>query len=94
MQVKWSLPAQADFFKFYESALQQDPTYALNIVEALEAAISRLLEFPRLGSPVGASGHRKWRMKKAPFLMIYAVEDDGLHTLRVYHERQDWGLPE
>jgi plasmid stabilization system protein ParE len=89
MLVKWSLRAQADFRAFYESALEQDPTYALNIVEALDAAITRLLEFPGLGTPVGSAGHRKWRIKKAPFLIIYAIESDSLQVLRVYHERQD-----
>lgn len=90
MPVKWSALAQADFRVFYESALEQDATYALNISEALEEATNRLLAFPRLGTPVGLAGHRKWRLKKTPFLMIYAIEVDGLYILRVYHERQDW----
>lgn len=91
MKVKWSLPAQADLREFYESALEQDPTYALNLAEALDVAISQLLEFPRSGSPVGAAGHRKWRLKRAPFLMIYKIDENLLQILRVYHERQDWG---
>jgi len=94
MPVRWSSLAQADFQHFYEDALEPDPTYALNITESLDAAITRLLEFPRLGPPVGGSGHRKWRLKKTPFLMIYTIEFDGLYILRVYHERQDWDLSE
>lgn len=90
MSVKWSSLAQADFRAFYESALEQDATYALNITEALEEAILRLLAYPRLGTPVGSAGHRKWRLKKTPFLMICTIEADGLYILRVYHELQDW----
>lgn len=94
MQVKWSSVAQADFRDFYESALEQDATYALNITEALEAATARLLAFPGLGTPIGSAGHRKWRLKKTPFLMIYTIEDNGIVILRVHHERQDWGVSE
>lgn len=92
MPVTWSRRAQADFTAIFSRALDEDARYALNLVEALDAAMVRLADFPRLGTPIGSQGHRKWRLAKTPFLLIYADEDRGLHILRVCHERQDWGI--
>lgn len=94
MAVKWALQAQADFRAFYEDALEADADYAVNIITATQEATMRLTAFPRLGTPIGTSGHRKWRLKRTPFLMIYTIEGDVLHILRVHHERQDWGMDE
>lgn len=92
MPVTWSRQAQSDFTAIYKRALEDDASYALNLVESLDAALTRLANFPRLGTPVGSHGHRKWRLGKTPFLLIYADEDRGLHILRVYFERQDRGI--
>ncbi len=92
MAVTWSRQAQSDFTAIYNRALEEDARYALNLVESLDAALTRLVEFPRMGTPVGSHDHRKWRLGKTPFLIIYAAEDRDLHILRVYHERQDWGI--
>lgn len=92
MPVTWSRQAQRDFTAIYKRALEEDARYALNLVESLDAALTRLANFPRLGTPVGSHGHLKWRLGKTPFLLIYADEDRGPHILRVYHERQDRGI--
>ncbi|WP_017672718.1 type II toxin-antitoxin system RelE/ParE family toxin [Blastomonas sp. AAP53] len=92
MPVTWSRRAQADFTAIYNRALDEDARYALNLVESLDAALARLADFSRLGTPVGSHGHCKWRLGKTPFLIIYADEDRGLNILRVYHERLDWGF--
>lgn len=92
MPVRWSSLAQADFRAFYERALEKGASYAVNITEALKAAITRLPAFPQLGTSIGSAGHRKWRLRKTPFLMIYTTDTESLHTLRAYHERQDWGM--
>lgn len=92
MPVTWSRQAQSDFTAIYKRALEDDASYALNLVESLDAALTRLANFPRLGTPVGSHGHLKWRLGKTPFLLIYADEDRGLHILRVYLERQDRGI--
>lgn len=92
MLVTWSRRAQTDFTAIYHRALDEDARYALNLVESLDAALIRLTDFPRLGTPIGSQGHRKWRLGKTPFLIIYAAENRATHILRVYHERQDWGL--
>lgn len=88
MPVRWSSLAQADFRAVYERALEK----AVNITQALEAAITRLPAFPQLGTPIGSAGHRKWRLRTPPCLMIYTTDTEGLPILRDYHERQAWGM--
>lgn len=92
MRVTWSLRAQDDFNILYRQALGDDARYALNLVGSLEKAIARLSEYPHIGTPVGSADHRKWRLGRAPFLIIYRVDNQGLHILRVHHERQDWSI--
>lgn len=92
MRVTWSLRAQDDFNIIYRHALNDDARYALNLVSALEKAIARLSEYPQVGTPVGSADHRKWRLGRTPFLMIYRTSQQGLHILRVLHERQDWSI--
>ncbi|ESZ89103.1 MAG: plasmid stabilization protein [Blastomonas sp. CACIA14H2] len=92
MRVTWSLRAQDDFNIIYRQALDDDARYALNLVSALEKAIARLSEYPQVGTPVGSADHRKWRLGRTPFLMIYRTSQQGLHILRVLHERQDGSI--
>jgi plasmid stabilization system protein ParE len=92
MRVNWSLRAQDDFNIIYRQALDEDARYALNLLSSLEKAISRLSEYPQIGMPVGSAGHRKWRLARTPFLIIYRADPQGLHILRVQHERQDWSI--
>ena len=92
MRVTWSLRAQGDFNIIYRQALDDDARYALNLVSALEKAIARLSEYPQIGTPVGSADHRKWRLGRTPFLMIYRTSQQGLHILRVLHERQEWSI--
>lgn len=92
MRVTWSLRAQDDFNIIYRQALEDDARYALNLVSALEKAMARLSEFQQIGTPVGSADHRKWRLGRTPFLMIYRTSQQGLHILRVHHERQDWSI--
>lgn len=92
MRVTGSLRAQDDFNIIYRQALDDDARYALNLVSVLEKAIARLPELPQIGAPVGSADHRKWRLGRTPFLIIYRAGDQGLHILRVLHERQDWSI--
>ncbi|WAC25380.1 type II toxin-antitoxin system RelE/ParE family toxin [Blastomonas sp. SL216] len=90
MRVTWSARAQDDFTIIFRQALDEDARYARNLVDALSKAMDRLSDYPRLGTPVGSDGHRKWRLPGTPFLIVYHAGEESLHILRVYHERQDW----
>lgn len=92
MRITWSLRAQDDFNIIYRQALDDDARYALNLLSALEKAMARLSEYPQIDAPVGSADHRRWRLAKTPFLIIYRADDRGLHILRVHHERQDWSI--
>lgn len=92
MRVTWSLRAQDDFNILYRQVLDDDARYALNLVSALEKAMARLSEYPQIGTPVGSAAHRKWRLGRTPFLMISRSSQQGLHILRVLHERQAWSI--
>ena len=92
MRVTWSLRAKDDFNIIYRQAVDEDARYALNLVNALDRALSRLRDHPQIGAPVGSEGHRKWRLASTPFLILYRADRQAIHILRVYHERQDWSI--
>lgn len=61
-------------------------------VEAIFARMQRLNSFPNAGSPVwGVDGlllARQVRLRKYPYLIVYAVADDEIRVVAIAHERQ------
>jgi toxin ParE1/3/4 len=88
----WSKTALRDLENIRSNLMSVDPDIYKTLVIQAEAASQFLLEFPRAGSPFGNSGYRKWRIGKLPYLLIYNANPKRVMVLRVYHERQDWGI--
>ena len=60
------------------------------MLERVETAPLILREFPELGSPTGLRGIRKWRVVKAPFVLLYSVAPRHIAIRRVRHAASDW----
>lgn len=60
--------------------------------EAVFGRLERLNSFPNAGSPVwGVNGvllARQVRLRKYPYLIVYAVSDDEIRVVAVAHEKQ------
>ena len=85
----WSQPARRDLFGILDYYEGIDVDLAMRLTQAVEEEPLRLLDLPRLGSPVGRGGIRKWRVRRTPFLLYYSVRGDVVEIRRVFHHAMD-----
>lgn len=68
------------------------PAAALQLLEELEAALSRIAGRPAIGSPRYAHllpGLRFWKMRRHEYLVFYVVQPDFVDVLRILHAKRD-----
>lgn len=70
------------------------PGTADRFIDALETAVGHIARHPLSGSPqlafeLDIPTIRTWRVRKFPYLIIYAAADDRLEVWRVLHSHRD-----
>ena len=93
MRLIWSTQAQQELLDIADRYEEIDPDLANAIVDRVEASVSPLLDFPRLGAIIDRNGARKWRVPRTPFILLYDVTDERIEVLSVSHARSDWAEP-
>ena len=58
--------------------------------DAIEAAVSRLADFPESARPGRVQGTRELVVPATPFIVVYRVEATGVVILRALHGAQKW----
>lgn len=86
----WSHAARRDLYRIAAEYGAIDPDLPFTLLGRIEEAPLVLLEYPRLGSPTHRPGVRKWRARKTPFLLFYAVSRSGVEIRHVRHAASDW----
>lgn len=86
----WSESARHDLELIESYLLREKPEYYADLLSLTRQSARFLLETPGAGSPIEASGLRKWRIDRTPYLMVYHFTRHELRILRVHHESQDW----
>lgn len=66
---------------------QQQSKFALEFLEALDAALGRVVQYPEAYSEVD-SGIRRALMKKFPYFIYYTVDSNRIAILAVLHTRR------
>ena len=90
MKSEW-LPAAVqtlDAQIFYISRL--NPQAAVDMGDAIEAAVSRLADFPESARPGRVPGTRELIVIATPFVVVYRIEAMGVLILRVLHGARRW----
>jgi toxin ParE1/3/4 len=70
------------------------PQLALDFLDALEAAITLLCQYPLSGSlrfafELEIPALRSWTLQRFPYLVFYVPDDDRIDIWRVLHARRD-----
>ena len=90
-ELVWSSQARLDLALIDDQLYLQDPDFADRVALESVYAARFLLDWPYAGSLTGDRGHRKWPIKRTPYILIYTPDAGNIVILRVHHERQDWG---
>lgn len=86
----WSVTAQRDLRAIVVYQVQFSPELPRRLVEQIERAATKLLDFPQLGPALPDAKVRVWRAKGTPFLLFYRPARDNVRILKVRDARTDW----
>jgi toxin ParE1/3/4 len=89
IEVRWTLPAQADLARIDDELAEIDLDYADRVGAAAIAAARFLAEWPGAG-PEFEGGRHKWPVKKTPYILIYRIRSKRLEITRVCHVKENW----
>ncbi len=88
--VKWTESAWEDLNSIADYLLSEGVVYetANAFLKRIFKAPEHLAAFPGAGKPGRLPGTREWRVKGAPYALIYVMRDSKVHILRVIHDRR------
>lgn len=71
-------------------ALSNSEEVAERITTHIVSCIQQLLRFPMSGRAGRVAGTRELVISTTPFIVAYAVDDEGVIVLAIYHGAQKW----
>ena len=89
MKLRWTRQALADFEQAHDFIALDNPETARQIAQRILDATEHLQNNPYIGAVGKGEGFRQWRVDKTPYLLIYAVKNDGIELWRVWHLSRD-----
>jgi len=69
---------------------ERNPAAAIELGDAIEAAVDRLADFPESGRQGRVSGTRELAVVGTPYVIVYRIDAATVLVLRVLHGGQDW----
>lgn len=90
MRINWSQPALADLEAIYDFIARDSSQYAVRFVRRLLEAIERLASLPMRGRIVPEGDGRHREIFEPPYRIVYRVEDDVVHVIRLVHGARDF----
>lgn len=86
----WSADAQRDLRAITIYYRQIAPDLSDRLIERIEEAATKLIDFPRLGAKLPDSDVRIWSAKATPYLLFDRETREGIRILQVRDARSDW----
>lgn len=90
MRVEWLPEAQRGLAAQLEWVAERDPWAAVDLGEAVHAAVGRLADHPAMGRPGRLAGTRELVVTGTPYAVVYQLEAAAVVVLRVLHSAQRW----
>ena len=90
MKVEWLPVAERDRESQLAYIADRNPWAAIDMGDAIEAAVSRLADFPRSGRPGRVKATRELVVSGTPYIIAYRVEQERVLILRLLHGAQRW----
>lgn len=89
-RIVWSADARRDLRDITLYYGQFAPDLPVRLIDRIDAAALRLIDFPRLGPELPDSDVRAWLARGTPYVLLYRQTREGIRILQVRHGRSDW----
>lgn len=89
MQLKWTDKALGQFEDAIDYIAVENPQGAQAVAQRVADALELLLESPDVGHIGRIANTQEWVVRKTPYIIAYAVENDELWVLRLIPSKQD-----
>ena len=90
MNVEWLPVAERDLTDQMEWIGERSPWAAIDIGDAVLAAVARLADHPVMGRPGRVAGTRELPVVGTPYVVVYRVEAAAVVVLRILHGARRW----
>ena len=90
MNVEWLPSAVTTLGSQLSYIAERNPQAAVDMGDAIEAAVSRLADFPESARQGRVPGTRELVVPATPFIVVYRIEAASVVILRVLHGARRW----
>jgi addiction module RelE/StbE family toxin len=90
VKVEWLPIAERNRASQLAYIAERNPRAAIAMGDAIEAAVRRLADHPRMGRPGRVKGTRELVISGTPYGIVYRIERDAVVILRLLHGAQRW----
>lgn len=90
MRLEWLAIAERNRESQLAYIGERNPRAAINIGDAIESAVRRLIDHPHIGRKGRVKGTRELVVSGTPYVIAYRVEPDAVLILRLLHGAQQW----
>ena len=87
-QIRWTTEASGQLEAAVKRILQDNPTAARNVAQAVIDRIEELAAFPGLGRPGEVKG--TCELVSSPYVVVYRYTEEIVEILHIWHGAQDW----
>ncbi len=90
MNVRWTVPAAEQLEQAYDYIAESNPCVAEEVAQHVIDSTEMLGRHPAAGRTGRIDGTREFSVSKTPFVVAYAVIDETVWVLAVYHGARKW----
>ena len=90
MPIQWTQRARRQFLAIIDSVLEDNPSAAERVYDAIMDSVSRLVTFPEMGRRGRVPGTRELVIASQPYIVAYRIRGQTIHILAVLHGAQKW----
>jgi toxin ParE1/3/4 len=90
VRIEWLPDAERSLTVQLDWIAQRDPWAAIDMGDAIHAAVGRLADTPALARPGRVAGTRELVVVGTPYIVVYRIEAPAVVVLRVLHGAQRW----
>ncbi len=90
MKVEWLPEAERNRESQLATIVERNPRAAIDLGDAIEAAVARLADYPESARPGRVQGTHELVVTGTPYVVVYRIEPAAMVILRVLHGAQRW----